>query len=102
MAKSPAFENGHCVVPSSNFLRTYASHPQVWEEWRDEERRLNMEKRTPGGIAEQSPFPSATRLSSADVVLCSLERLADIGSEGVSMDAKLARSVKWTQVWRIF
>lgn len=71
---------------------------QVWEEWRDEERKR-------GGLDEgtstelNDPFPSATRLSCADVVLCSLERLADAGGTGgLSADVRLARSVKWSQV----
>lgn len=49
---------------------------------------------------------SPIRRSSTDVVLCSLERLAEpvgAGAEdgGATMDIRLARSVRWSQVRRL-
>lgn len=48
---------------------------------------------------------SPIRRSSTDVVLCSLERLADpVGAraeDGATMDIRLARSVRWSQVRRL-
>lgn len=75
--------------------------PQVWEEWRDQERRQRGSAPATVGAAAAaagSTMPSSpTRVSSADVVLCSLERLAEV-SGGSSADVRLARSVRWSQV----
>ncbi|CAM9508167.1 unnamed protein product, partial [Scytosiphon promiscuus] len=98
------------VVPAGALARWHMELAQacprlvvkVWEEWRDQERRHRGSAQSaatasmPAGTGSSMPS-SPTRLSSADVVLCSLERLAEV-SGGVSADVRLARSVRWTQV----
>lgn len=71
---------------------------QTWEAWRDEERLMSLENHISPCKASLGAFPFATRFSSADVVLCSLERLADVGGGASTADVRLARSIRWSQV----
>lgn len=75
----------------------------MWEEWRDEELKrggMTGDKKTAVAASPdaRAPYPSATKLSCADVVLCSVERLAEVGAGGMSADERLARSIRWSQV----
>ncbi|CAN0115477.1 unnamed protein product, partial [Ectocarpus sp. 13 AM-2016] len=93
---------------------------KVWEEWRSQEhhhlsatavataaasssppsslqQKLSPQATAAGGsVSVKARLPPKARRSSADVVLCSLERLAEVDG-GVSADARLARSVRWSQ-----
>lgn len=74
----------------------------MWEEWRDEELKLGgIDRKTSVAASPdaRAPYPSATKLSCADVVLCSLERLAEAeGAGGITTDGRLARAIRWSQV----
>ena len=70
----------------------------MWEDWRKEEGIGGKEDSFGENRRSSASSSYATRLSSADVVLCSLERLADGGGSGATADVRVARLVRWSQV----
>lgn len=132
-ASNPPFPR---FVPTKHHssLPNTVSFPQVWEEWRDQERLHGGGNRAVHSSSthpshsvrgQSGRYPSARpaaaanfNATSADVVLCSLERLTDVSGEavpagggkgmgeregkgGASADVLLARSVRWSQVRQI-